>query len=249
MTHHLIGWTESQAAATLTQVAALVDQSVSTSGDDIFVPEEFASLGGVFAGGTTISQAQITAPSLRKTIQQDVSPINIGAEPLSPPDFMDMFDNPRPLTPGEGLRARIAQGSGDAEYEHVLAFLVGDTTPVTGGEIFTVRCTSTTTLTAYAWSLCTLTFSQQLEAGRYAVVGMKAISAGAIAARLVLAGESHRPGVIGCDAESDFDIPRFRNGGLGNWGEFDHTYPPQVEFLSVSADTSEVVYLDLVKIS
>jgi len=36
---------------------------------------------------------------------------------------------------------------------------------------------------------------------------------------------------------------------LGNWGEFDHTYPPQVEFLSVSADTAEVVYLDLVKIS
>jgi hypothetical protein len=37
-------------------------------------------------------------------------------------------------------------------------------------------------------------------------------------------------------------------GGWGVWGEFAHTAPPTVDFLSVSADTSEVVHLDLIKV-
>jgi len=35
---------------------------------------------------------------------------------------------------------------------------------------------------------------------------------------------------------------------MGVWGEFTHDSPPTVDFLSVSADTSETVYLDIVKI-
>jgi len=39
-----------------------------------------------------------------------------------------------------------------------------------------------------------------------------------------------------------------RYGGWGEWMRFTNTAVPQVEFLSISADTSEEVFLDLIKV-
>jgi len=69
-----------------------------------------------------------------------------------------------------------------------------------------------------------------------------------IAARLVFPGYSWRPGVIGRTSASQPDIEIFRYGKFGVFGEFDHNRPPTVDFFSSSADTSETVYLDLVKV-
>jgi hypothetical protein len=250
MSFSLVAWSESQdTAAALTQVAALADQHVTTSGDDVLVPDFAPFLAGYFALGATISLGQMSAPSLRKTTLQDISPLNIGAEPLVPTPWHNRFVTPRPLVPGEGLRALVAEGAAGAEQETVLAWLSdGQIAPVSG-EVQTIRCTNASTLVAYAWTLGALTLSQQLEAGRYAIVGMRATSAGLIAARLVIPGSAYRPGCIGYDAASDAEDPVFRNGGLGSWGEFEHTFPPQAEFLSVSADTAQVVMLDVVKIA
>jgi hypothetical protein len=249
MAFSLVAWSESQdTGGTLANVAAVVDQHITTDGDDILVPSFAPNLAGVFAIGATIAQAQISSPTLRKGLLYDISPLNIGAEPVNRPYIHDRFENPIPLTVGEGLRALVAEGAAGAEQDSVFAFLQSDFEAAPSGDILTVRATGTSTLTAYSWSLCTLTLSQQLEAGRYAIVGMKAVSAGAIAARLVLPGSQFRPGVIACDAEGDVAIPDFRYGGKGVFGEFEHTFIPAVEFFSVSADTAETVYLDVIKI-
>lgn len=249
MAFSLVGWSESQdTGGSLTYVSAISDQHITTDGDDILVPSFAPNLAGVFAIGTTITQAQISSPSLRKGLLYDVSPLNVGTEPNVRPYLHDRFRKPLPLTVGEGLRALVAEAAVGAEQETVLAFLQSEFEEAPGGDIMTVRATSTATLTAYAWSLCPLTLSQQLEAGRYAIVGMKAISAGAIAARLVLPGSQFRPGVIAADSEGDVSIPEFRYGGKGVFGEFEHTFIPAVEFLSTSADTAETVYLDIIKV-
>lgn len=245
-----IAWSESQdTSAVLTQVAALADQHVTTSGDDILVPTFATNLGAVLAVGATISQAQMSSPSLRKSTLLDIGTLNIAAEPASPTSYARLFETPRPLTAGEGLRALVAESAAGAEQETVVAWLFGEPEALPAGEIQTIRLTGTTTLGAFAWTLCTLTLSQQLEAGTYAIVGMRAVSAGAIAARLVISGASHRPGVIAYDAASDIEDPIFRKGRLGSWGTFQHVYVPQVEFLSVSADTAETVHLDVVKVA
>jgi len=179
----------------------------------------------------------------------DINPFDISAEPSSNPRIMDIPQRGIPLIPGEGMRFLVAEGAAGAEYEHGLAWLESEHEAAPEGIIETIRCTGTTTLTAYAWSLCELTLSQQLRAGRYAIVGMSAISAGAIAARLVIPGSGFRPGVIAFDTESDFGTTYSRRGNLGNWGEFEHVYPPKVEFLAVSADTAQTVYIDLVKVA
>ena len=249
MAFSLVAYSESlDTNGILTPILALADQHITYEGNNILVPEFAANLAGVFALGVTISQAQISAPSLRRGLLYDIAPLNVGAEPVNRPFLHFRFRNPIPLDPSEGLQALVAETAAGAEQETVLVWLQGEFEEIPAGDIMTVRATSTTTLTAYTWSLCPLVLSQQLEAGRYAIVGMLAISAGAIAARLVIPGSEFRPGVIAGDDIGDVSIERFRYGAIGSAGEFEHTFVPQVEFLSISADTSEEIYLDIIKI-
>ena len=246
----LIAWSESvDTAGSLTEISALTDQHITTKGDDVLVPAFAPNLMALYAMGATISQAQFTTPSLRERSLIDISPLNIGAEPITNPRIVDFVHKPIPLTPGEGARFRVAEAAVGAEQETGLAWFEGEHEPAPEGQIETIRCTATTTLTPHEWTLCELTLSQQLRAGRYAVVGMSAIAAGAICARLIMPGSGYRPGVLAFDAESDFGTTYGRFGALGKWGEFEHVFPPQVEFLSVSADTAETVYLDVVKVA
>lgn len=249
MAFSLVAWGESlDTAGVLTEITALKDQHITTKGDDVLVPSFAPNLMALFALGATISRAQFSTPSLRERSLIDISPLNIGAEPLTNPRIVDFTHSPIGLTPGEGARFLVAEGAAGAELEFGLAWFQGEREEVPAGEVETIRCTGTTTLTANAWSLCELTLSQQLRSGKYAIVGMSAISAGAIAARLVIPGTGYRPGVIAFDTESDYGTTYARQGALGKWGEFEHVYPPQVEFLSVSADTAETVYLDVIKV-
>jgi hypothetical protein len=244
----LVAFQESQAALTsLGNIAALADPHVRVSGDDIYVPRELPNLGACLFIGANISQAQITSPSLRRLANLDIEAFDNASEPLSPPNLYDIFTSPRPLDPTEQLNAKVINSA--TEYSTCLAWFVsGAMAPVTG-PIFSVMCTTSVTLSAYAWTNAALTFSQTLPMGRYQVVGMRARSTGLIAARLVFVGFSWRPGCVGHDAVSDIDNDVFRQGRLGVWGEFEHDTPPTVDFLSVSADSNPTVWLDLIKVA
>lgn len=250
MAFTMIGWRASvNTGGALTEIAALADQHVRVEGNNIIVPRGMNNLVFAFHTAATATLAQLASPTLRRTVLLDIAPINVAAEPLSPPAIMPLFNSPIVLDEDEALRALVAGGESTAENKIVLALLSdGDISPVTG-EIFTVRATGSTTLTANAWTNVALTFSQTLPAGRYAVVGMRPESSGCVAARLVFVGGVWRPGAIGTDSVADIQPDMFRHGRLGIWGEFEHTQPPTVDFLSVSADSSETVYLDIVKIS
>jgi len=250
MAHTMVAWVESQdTSAALTQLAGLADQHITINGDNILVPEFAPNLGYVFASGSDITQAQISAPSLREGLLLDVSPLNDGSdEPLNPPAIDSRLPAGIRLVPSEGLRALAAEDAAGADYAYIVAMLFDKIDAVPPGEVMTIRATSATTLTANAWSLCTLTLSQQLEAGRYAIIGMRCEGATAIAARLVIPGSGFRPGCIAVDAAADLGDIMFRKGGLGNWGSFEHTFVPQVEVLATAADTAQTIHLDLVKL-
>ena len=248
MAFSLVGWSEEVDSATLTDIQALLDQHVTTDGDDILVPAFASNIIGVFAFGSNIICAQISSPTLRKGLMLDVAPIRVFS-PSSPLDnFINRLHRPIALTPGEGLRARVSEVGTSATRVGVLVWLQGEYEEPPEGEIHTVKATSTTTLTPYEWTLCPLTLTQQLEAGRYALVGARVESATAIAARFVIPGSEYRPGVIACNAADHADYGIFREGRFGTFGEFEHTFIPQVEILAGSADTAEVVYLDVIKI-
>jgi hypothetical protein len=245
----LVAYSESQDSASLVNVAACADPHVRVVGDDIVVPSQVANLAAVYAIGANLTRCQVVSPSIRRRYPLEVLPIDVATEPSDPAKFWGLWSNPIGLDPDEALNAQASEDAAGAARSTVLVWLTdGAYTPVTGVEIFTTQATNTSTLTAFAWTNGALTFSDTLPAGRYAVVGMRATSAGLIAARLVFPQFAFRPGVIGGDSVSDWGPSVFRYGTLGVFGEFEHNSPPTVDFLSSSADTSQTVHLDLVLI-
>lgn len=245
----MIGYFENQdTAGTLEEVLALVDQHITTDGNSVLVPDFAPNLVGILAIGAGLTQAQVTSPSLRKSLQFDVIPLTRAAEPLSPPSLDMFFDNPIPLKPAEGLRALVAEDTGGAEDGQVFIWLMGEADPVPDGNILTVEATGVTTVTADEWSTVPLTISQQLEAGRWAIVGARFEGATCLAGRFIIPGSEFRPGTQGVDLVSDLDVLGSRKGGWGSWGEFEHTFLPQAEFFCAAADTAQTVWFDLVKL-
>jgi len=242
----MAAWTESQDSAVLVNIAAVPDTHLRVVGDDIYVPA-LSQLAGYYFCGANFTQGQIDSPSLRVQTLIDVEPADLADEPASPPTFHDLFSSPIPLAAGETIRCLMAEdAAGASRVNALLWFSDGPIAPVTG-KIQTLRATGSTTLVAHAWTACPLTFSQTLPVGSFQVVGARFQSTGCRAGRLIVPGYSWRPGSIGCDADGDINDPRFRYGEAGVWCTFASDNPPQVEIFSASADTSEVVHLDLIK--
>jgi len=246
----LVGYDESQdTAGALLEHAALVDQSVSTGGDDITVPSWASRLWAVLISGADAVRGRITAPSLRKESYVDISRVDAEALPTGIPAMEKFWNHPRQLKAGEGLRALAAEDGVGAQRQIIGVWLGDEMEEVPDGPVETIRFTGTTTLVANAWTLCPLTPDQQLRAGRYAIIGARIQSATGVFGRLVIPGETHRPGCPVYRDEDDMGHQEFRQGGLGIWGEFDHQNIPQVEIVATAGDTAEQVYLDIIQIS
>ncbi len=255
MAIHLGGFFEDiDAAGAIVNLAAIADDVLTTNGDDLRVPDlnrVIAIAAGVASGGD--GYARLDAPSLLKKTRQYISPVNgnadADAEPDSPPAVEDLRNNPLVLRPTEDLEAVVDSDTAAAAKQWVMLWFSDSQPQRPVGDIFTVRATSAIALVADVWSLVQLTFQDNLPAGKYAVVGLSAISAGLIAARYVFrGGVGWRPGCLGRDSDSDKEDPMFRKGGLGVWGEFDHVTPPAIECLSISADATQDFLLDLIQI-
>jgi len=233
------------AAATLDAMTAVADPHVRVSGDDIWIPEELPMLAGYIAIGATLTAARIESPTLRTLTPIDVAPLDLAAEPSTPAAYNNLAKNPKAIGGGEALNFK-ATVSAAARCLALALLADAPLAPVTG-EIITIKATNASTLTANAWTNGALTFAQSLPKGTYNIVGMRAQSAGLEAARLVIPGFSWRPGCVGADAYGDLIHQCFRFGELGIWGSFSHDVPPTVDFLSISADTAQEVWLDLIK--
>jgi hypothetical protein len=255
---HLAGFLESlDPAGAFVNMAALADQRLFIDGDNLRVPtlnQVILAAGG--AENVTAPRIRLTSPSLRIAGRPELTPLNVataaGVEPGSPQAVQDMRANPMMLKVDEQLNAELLSNPAAAQVQWALCwFADGVPAPVEGAQEFTSRWTGVTTLTANAWTSVTPTPDDELQPGTYAVTGLRAESAGLIAARFIFRESGNadwRPGVLGCDVISDLEAEMFRHGRLGVLGEFPFTQIPSIECLSLSADTAETFYVDLVQI-
>ncbi len=216
--------------------------------------------------GTILQQYQIKTPSLSGGNRLPIEIDDVDQTATQPskltPNLVDFSAMPIPLVAGEGLEADVITSGATAAGNFVVMWLGdGMNDYVTGQYMPGVRATSSTTLTAHAWTNCTLTFDYSLPAGGYSVVGMRAESATGVAARLAFPELGPRPGVLAGTAYSvrqqfrttmnyERTFPAIAPAGqFISWGSFVQDSPPSVDFLAVAADTAEQVVLDLVKIA
>jgi hypothetical protein len=231
--------------AVLTPLAAVPDAHVRVVANDIIVPGDFKFLWGATGIGPTLTRAQLTSPSLRRVLLEEVAPIDVGAAlPASPRKVFLDDAAPLPLDGGEALDALITNTASDRET--VLVWLgPGPSRPILQPS-YTCRVTAAATLVAGTWTNGALTFDQALPAGNWGIVGARFRSTNLIAFRFVFVGGTYRPGAIGYAATTSLDYDKFRNGNLGMWGTFRHNTPPTVDFLANGADAAETGELDLV---
>jgi len=250
-------WQESiDPAGVFSALNAVPDQHLTVAGDNIQVPtlnRIIAAAAGVET--TAAQQARITAPSRRVLALQRVAPTQGNAAassvPADPHRVMDLRRSPLQLVTGEQVNFELNSNPAAAAIQWgVVWFADGPTEPLEG-PIFTIRADATTVLVANTWTNGAFIFSENLPRGRYQVVGFRAQSTGLVAARLVFVGagaSGWRPGSLGTNNDRHLEHMMFRNGQLGVWGEFEDIEPPTVDYLSVSADAAEVLYLDLVQV-
>lgn len=259
---HLGMFYESQdPAGALVNIAALAEDILFTDGDNLRVPRDMTNVvllaAGVPSGGDGF--VRLDAPSFEPSFSEFIRPVNgnadADAEPGSPPAVLDRRGNPLIMVGDDQLQALTDYDTTSGQVAFLgLWFADGPIEPLGlggalgGAPMRTMRATNGSTLTADVWTVGALTFDANLPAGRYAVVGLRAQSAGLVACRLLFPNQAARPGVLGCDADADLDWPGFRHGGMGIFGEFEHTNPPRAEFLSVSGDSAQEVFLDLVQV-
>ncbi len=253
MAMHLIAYGESVlTAGTLGALDPVADATVTQSGKLTYVPAKYnqviAAAGIVTANA--ITQAQLQAPSLRELVFPDVMPLTIGASFGADHSIDYRYSSPLKLDTNEGLEF-VSDGGGDGTTAALAYGLVwlsdGAVAPVKGGHV-KLRATTAITATTLAWKSGAITFAQTLPVGKYQIVGMRAMAAGLIAARLLYIGPAAvtRPGVPGQPSEQTGALDHFVSGAAGSFGEFDSVNPPSIEVLGGSS-TGQTYEFDLIK--
>jgi hypothetical protein len=235
------------ASAALTNIASPVDPHVRVVGNYIYIPSSLPNLLGVYAHAVTPVRTQLRSPSLRMVFNQEIGRMGIAVTPDTPVQLCDYFESPIPLIAAEPLEALMMAGAG-AQYNDIVVFLGEAATAPVKGAIRTILANSATTSVVNVWTNVPIVFADLLPAGRYQVVGLKAISAHMCAARLLFAGQYPRPGCVGSLAISHQDNERFRYGNSGVWGEFQHDVPPTIDILTSTADAAQTYMFDLIKV-
>lgn len=249
MTFHTGAFAESiDPAGALVPIAAVQDDSIFTSGDDMRVPTQLPFLVGAagLISATLPIQAQLASPSLRQVANIDIEPVDLGLVFSDPADSAMHPDNPVPLMGDEALNFLVNSNPAGAELHYGVAWLSDGPLQPVQGNIFSVRATMSVTGVANAWVNGNLTFGTDLPVGNYDVVGMRFRAAGAVCARLNFVGGAWRPGVPGVVAIDDTVGMPFRYGKMGVWGTFHTNTPPTVDVLAAAAAITPVVTLDLI---
>ena len=248
---HTAAWYESiDPGGVLTPIAAVVDQSVFTSGDVTRVPTQMPNIVGQAALGNdaTMAGAQIQSPSLRAMVNIDIEPVVAAAVFGNPPEILFHPLSPIAVTADEPVTFAVnSDPAAPADHYGLGWFGDGPQVPVPGN-IFSVAATSALTLAAGVWVNGTLLFSQTLPLGRYTVVGMRARGTNLVAARLVFIGGAFRPGVPAVNAVGDLDPSIFRYGRHGAFGIFHSNTPPTVDALGIT-DTVQSYIFDLLQVA
>ena len=247
--HHTFAYGATVASAAETDIPALADGALVIQNNHFLLQRPadicymaFCALLGVYARITTPSLAVITTPYIRD--------ISLAVDFGNPQILADYSGDMLHLDGLEELALLAKNSAATSGLSLAVLGMMIQAIPQPAGKIFTLRGTAVGALAINAWTnVGTITWQNQLPTGTYVVVGGEAFSAGAKAFRFIFENQVWRPGGLGMLLETNRTHPLFRMGNLGVWGTFKNYAMPTAEMISASADTAEVIYLDIMKTS
>lgn len=250
--HTLIAYQEAKPADTTpVAITAVPDQHMRID-DAIIYMADINQIIAVYVGGhTTLIEAYLASPSLRRLANYAIIPIALVTPPAGDDSFVMHPESPLGLEKNEGLEAIItASATVTTVVTTVGVWLADGPVMPIAGEIFHVRATATIAAAVDTWANAEMTFDDTLPVGRYQIVGAHCFIADGVLFRFVPIGEANRPGGLCANTLNLKSHDLQRNGGLGVWCEFDQITPPSVEVLvDEGASSNDVVlHVDLIKI-
>lgn len=248
-TTHLSAFFETiQAPVTLDFVTPVQDRAYQVQGNRFFFPERRTII-GQFVAGVALTIAQLDSATLLLNGRPNIYP-PAGAAPNATMSALDWKGPNGVSVPGlEGLGLLMTIGGVANSAMYGALWHTGGTVATPPGEIRTVHATAASVGALGVWgTVSALTFDTTLSRGRYAVVGMAAVGANLLLGRLVFPNQVDCPGCLCADAFTEYQLPYFRNGSIGQWGTFDNYNPPQLEVLGYGTTTTQDVFLDLVQV-
>jgi hypothetical protein len=246
MTYHTIAFTENVSASSFTGVAAVQDTILNTVNNRILPGRDYGLI-FTYVLGSQVDQARLDSPQARAVILPHFAKIDQAATPTSDPNFNDYNVNPFRIRALEEFQPQVVN-QGMAEQDYVIMGLRESFEPIPSGEIWTMRGTSTTSTTANEWSTITTTWSDELPAGKWALVGGVVQSTTAIAFRWVIEGQDLRPGGVAVTALGNRTSDVFYQGRLGVLGRFSAWNPPRVQMLESSASSDIDVLMSFMRL-
>lgn len=258
MPFDLVGFSEATpGAGTVYIVPAANEQLYSVSGDDLKVKSTAQYLLGVLYDALTVPVRCLLRQPQR--IDIDISKAKLGTDLDPNMGWTHLYSRPLKLNVDK-LNALSVNA---ADEITTIALLLGSgkitRSAQEGVKVdHIIRGTSAQTITAHTWTSATVTWAESLEAGKYAVVGMRGTSYKAATpqtalARLAIPGALNwKPGVPLGNALAA--TPQSRHEPWSQWPlmpeiAFDTTVGyPNVELLSSTANTAHVIELALQKV-
>lgn len=209
-----------------------------------FAPPQDMDILAAVVGAATLTAARIQTPLLLQTASLHLRPFNtavLGGNNLNVAEF---FDNPVRVRQTEGIDVQVS----DSAIDTIRAIIIlGDKnySKITGPRI-KARATSSTTVTAGAWTHCPLVFDENLPFRTMRIVGMEVQSATGVLGRLSIPGAPWNPGVPCIQAIGSRIDYHLYGQFAGVLGQFSNQAIPSLDIFCTAADTSAQVFLDLI---
>lgn len=246
---HLLAYYTNDLASGASNVAlgTVTDQAFTRDTTGYFFPENM-KLWAAYAGNDAFTSVRLNSPSLRDPFLPYVEPFSLTTLPANTPPIAKFWEMGTDLYKNEYLQVQGSRGVVVASDAYALLWVGKGRQAIPPGPRRTIQITTAITIAEGTWSLGTITFAETLPSGKYCIVGMNVFGTNLLAARLAFTGGGYRPGVICQGAQGEWLEPSFDRDELGKFGEFLNTVPPQLECFGVGAGTSQIGYLDLVKV-
>lgn len=237
---------------------ALKEQLYRVVTDDLYVTKEAPYILGVMAAGESTMARAI----LRQAKMIDYDIIKCAEDTMSSPScsYSHYFARPLPLRVDK-LNALTVNAT---DEDNIIGVLLGNG-KITQAMLDAVNPThiihgiADTTLTTLEWGICSVTWSETLDAGIYEIVGMRVgtyIASGwqiGLARISIPGSQSWKPGVVTTRMLADHEeYQNAREELYSRWPlmgiRFDVEHMPDIECLSAAAITDENVELTLQKV-
>jgi hypothetical protein len=233
--------------AVLANVPLLTDTVFANQSGGYLPPFSCKALAG-YGRTPDASLGRLDTPNLRIPVYPYMSELDLASDPPNLPPVNLWWDNGPPILQNDQTNFVVSRaGAGAADCTGL--FWVGKETPGKArGDIRTIRATASITRVANQWVEGSLTLTDTLPSGRYAVVGAVFLGTNLLAGRFIFPDRVMRPGTIAQQALGEYGWDQFRWGNMGTWGEFESTAVPTIQIIGYGANTSQTVYIDVIKI-